>query len=591
MHLVTTALREFWPQSGSVLLLSPGCLPFPADLPSGSPWEVKGIVQDPWDSQNNAIRASKEIEVICDRLLPALAYRMNLIHGTSYSERYWRILLGIWLQSYVAVLYDRYNRLLNARAELGVFKTIGLDESCFIVPANTLEYVYEVTDDRYNLQIYTRLCNSLHIPLIEVRKPYAAPNPQKILQLQHCRFKNIYRNILITSYFMAQKVIASQAKVILRSSYHSRTFNLMLTLATGCKVWDFVDRPCTISVGSEVNSQMRNALRFFQDEASEFEKVIAEYLHLDVPKVYVENYESLSKYSTELYGGMRPKVIVSMNSWWFDEAFKHWAACCAEKGALLVGGQHGGNYGIDKNYWGENHEKKIVDKYFTWGWSEIRNPKVVPTAASKLINIKKRPNKISGRGILFTGTAQARFNVGIMKDFADYLNWQYRFFKSVSPNLIEEIRVRLHYADYGWGIKRRLEKAFPKLEYETWNRPFRQSLNGCRLLVCDHLSTTFAEALASNVPTVVFWNEDATPIRETANPFINELKNCRILHDTPESAAAWIDKVYSNLEDWWLLGQTQRTVLKFCSKYARTSETPLRDWVLLLNQLLMKNES
>jgi len=314
-------------------------------------------------------------------------------------------------------------------------------------------------------------------------------------------------------------------------------------------------------------------------------------LHMDMPKVYVENYKSLIKYSSDIYRGMRPKVIVSMNSWWFDEAFKHWAACCAEKGVLLVGGQHGGNYGIDKNHWGENHEKKIVDKYFTWGWSEIRNPKVVPTPASKLIDIKKRPNKISGKGILFTGTAEARFSVSIMKDFAEYLNWQYRFFRSISPNLIKEFRVRLHYADYGWGIKRRLEKAFPRLEYETWNRSFRRSLNDCRLLVCDHLSTTYAEALASNVPTVMFWNEAATPIRESANPFINELKNCRILHDTPEGAAAWIAKVYPRLEDWWLIDQTQQAVLKYCDEYARTSKTPLRDWVLLLKQLLMKNES
>jgi putative transferase (TIGR04331 family) len=591
MHLVTTALREFWPESGSIWLLSAGCLPLPEDLSSASPWEVKGIVQDPWDSQINASRAYKVIEGIYDRLLPALVYRMNLIHGTSYSDRYWRILLGVWLQAYVNVLYDRCQRLLYARAKLGAIETIGLDESCFIVPANTLEYIYEVTDDRYNLQIYTRLCKSLDFPLIEVRKPHTAPNPQKILQLQYGRIKNIFRNIQITSYGIAQKVIAPRAKIILNSSYHSRTFNLMLTIATGCKVWDFIDRRCAISQGSVVNLQMRNALRLDLNGISECEKVIAENLHIDVPKIFVEDYTSLCKSSAAIYMHLGPEVILSMNSWWFDEAFKHWAACCAERGTILVGGQHGGNYGVSRNHWAENHEKKIVDKYFTWGWPEIRNPKVVPTPASKLINIKKRPNKISGRRILFTGTAEARFNVGIRKDFANYLNWQHRFFRSVSPELTEEFRVRLHYADYGWGIKRRLEKAFPKLEYDIWNRPFRQSLHDCRLFVCDHLSTTYAEALASNVPTVLYWNEDAIPIRESANPIINELKTCRILHDTPESAAAWIGKVYPKLEDWWLLEQTQQTVLKFCSKHARTSKTPLRDWVLLLNRLLMKNES
>jgi len=77
------------------------------------------------------------------------------------------------------------------------------------------------------------------------------------------------------------------------------------------------------------------------------------------------------------------------------------------------------------------------------------------------------------------------------------------------------------------------------------------SLENCRLYVCDHLSTTFAEALAANKPTVLFCNPETNRLRLDAQPYFDLLRNSGILFDTPETAASAVAAVYGDVEAWW----------------------------------------
>jgi putative transferase (TIGR04331 family) len=80
------------------------------------------------------------------------------------------------------------------------------------------------------------------------------------------------------------------------------------------------------------------------------------------------------------------------------------------------------------------------------------------------------------------------------------------------------------------------------------------------------------ELLAANVPTVLFWNKKHWELNSFAQPYYDELCKVGILHDTPESAAEHINKVWHKVDNWWMQQSVQDVRVKFCKQYARTSD-------------------
>jgi putative transferase (TIGR04331 family) len=96
--------------------------------------------------------------------------------------------------------------------------------------------------------------------------------------------------------------------------------------------------------------------------------------------------------------------------------------------------------------------------------------------------------------------------------------------------------------------------------------------------VCDHLSTTFAEALAVNKPTILFWNPETNRLREAARPYYDLLKRGGILFDTPEGAGRAVNQIYDDVETWWNDPERQNTVETFCKRFARNSPDAIELW-------------
>ena len=53
------------------------------------------------------------MELTYEKYLANLSEKLNQIHGVNYTERYWRIIIGIWLRA-IDALYDRYLSICQA---------------------------------------------------------------------------------------------------------------------------------------------------------------------------------------------------------------------------------------------------------------------------------------------------------------------------------------------------------------------------------------------------------------------------------------------------------------------------------------------
>jgi putative transferase (TIGR04331 family) len=160
----------------------------------------------------------------------------------------------------------------------------------------------------------------------------------------------------------------------------------------------------------------------------------------------------------------------------------------------------------------------------------------------------------------------------------EYLDWQPRFLRSINSRLLSQLRVRFHREDFGWDIVQRWKDLYPNLLRESWDITFQESLRNCRIYVCDHLATTYLEALAAEKPTILFWDPELTELRTEAQPYFDLLRTAGILFDTPEAAAAEINVAYPDVVSWWNRPVRRKARHAFCRHFARTSSHAVDEW-------------
>jgi putative transferase (TIGR04331 family) len=236
----------------------------------------------------------------------------------------------------------------------------------------------------------------------------------------------------------------------------------------------------------------------------------------------------------------------------------------------------------------ESHETSIVDHYYSWGWTVSGAGKVKPMPAPKLCGRKMIGADNRKSGVLFVSTSFPRYLIqfpSLPSDFSEYLEWQQRFLLNLTADLRALMRVRFHYADFGWEISARITGKFPEIQKEDWAISFAESMENCRLYVCDHLSTTFVEALAADKPTIIFWNPISNMLRPEAIPYYEKLVHAGILFDSPEAAASALPAAYEDVEKWWGDESRKAARREFCSYFGRTSRYAIGEWATELRNI------
>ncbi len=580
--LATTALEEFWDTSKSILFLGVWCQVYERR----SVWESLDyeLLATPYDSPEAAHAAFHRVDEVYERVLPILGATLNSIHGKNYSLRYWRILLGPWLLLYLPATYDRFIHIKRAIELYPNFTTLTLSAKSFVVPSDTLDFACSVAEDSYNLQMFTKILTAMgrSFPCKEMQ---ISQNP-----LYGKLLKNSWKRKIVSS---AARLYASAGarlfpSVLLRNSYFPKRVELKLAIRNFAQILPMWDQAFQHPL-CNYDSEKRKWLKKLDFGEGGYEKCLSTMLHSDIPQSFIEQFEDIGNDAHHVYP-KKTNAIFSANAWYYDEVFKRWAAVSAENGTLLLGTQHGGNYGALANMASEDHETAIADRYYSWGWAQVDcKAKVVPMPATKLVGRKKIGADGKKDGILWVATSLQRYVIEypfLPMHFYDYLVWQSRFAKALPQRVMNEVRFRPHYESFGWGTVERMKDCIQNIQIESWNVPFQESLSNCRLYVCDHLSTTFAEALAVNKPTILFWNPQANKLRPAAQPYYDLLRTHGILFDAPEAAATAVNDIYDDVEVWWNQPERQAAIEIFCKQFARTSPDAVALWGEELRRIL-----
>jgi putative transferase (TIGR04331 family) len=342
----------------------------------------------------------------------------------------------------------------------------------------------------------------------------------------------------------------------------------------------YIFTPVVVPPDLPIDSDFRKRITL-KSGTDQFESILDRLIPEQIPRVYLEGYAEMERRSLASFP-RRPRRIVTANVI-SDEGFKFWAARNTESGASLIVAQHGGHYGSCAWSTFEEHEIRICDRYFTWGWQTEGEPKTVPMAAGKVLK-KVQTLKADPKGtILWVDFSIPRYSIWLSAgpvggQMLSYLEEQQRFARAVSPAVHDLLLLRLYVRDHGWNELTRWRQFDPTLKCYRGPKSMVQQLSESRLMIGTCNSTTILETLGADFPTLVFWNPEYWEIRPEAQPYFDELRQAGILYDTPEAAAAKVSEIYQDTEFWWRQPIIQRARERFCQRFARTDLDWLRGW-------------
>lgn len=482
-------------------------------------------------------------EHVFNEVLYQIAQNLNEVHKTRHSSRYWTIFLGAWLQQFVDMAMLRVFEIQHQKS----------------VPAPTLQFA----------------------PAASLREFQEQTKIPAFIEQFHHDVQNEYGRDSIhhESAFNPLSQDTTPAKLggtFISASYLPRFSDFLLRARFGLPPTGVN----TVSVpSSELDHTMRSRVTKTNHGLSSESRLIISLLEHYLPRAYLESYSKLIHTAKPWRTKSFPKVIFTSNRHLYDDVFNYWVAAATERGTKLVLGQHGGQFGISESpSFSERHELRISDRYFTWGWGDTAKhfKGFVLTTARRKNNLEKSRNQ------LFIVSDQLwRYPRSIFTDLtasSDYLKHLCTVVNCLHGHIQDQALIRLHHGDDATSAPQSSwwKAQCPGIALDNGVKSFRQRLQESRLLVIAHNGTSLPEAFALGFPTLVTWSDSYMKVRPEAEPVFHVLEHAGIFHSTPESAAAFINRIWEDVDGWWNSPQVIDARSQFCNQYARTVPHPVR---------------
>ncbi|MBF0483568.1 MAG: hypothetical protein HQL25_02565 [Candidatus Omnitrophica bacterium] len=595
-YLATTGLSEYWDlESKKIFLISPWCARYKKNADLLLSYE-HSYISSPWESPLAKKEAGEYCCQVYDRVLLKLTDVMNKIHGVSFSEQYWRILLGPWLIMFIEMFYDRYGRIKKAFLENEqLYSNVLPEDQCRLRIKDFYHFkqifLYKNYKHYANLILSSLIIRKFFSSHMR-EKPYAmqAPDWDWGVRESHSVVYKIWKNIF------GKKNVKG---VFCDTYFFGRKDKAVLSSLLGINKLDWIefnDLPVE-NLSKETREDMRSMIKL-DDPRDVFEGFIFEEIGQWMPMCYLENYVAYRKNALDGCRLEHIKVIGSSVGWAPNEFLKFLAAEGTDKKIPLVEFQHGGGFG---DFLFSSVEKISFEKdiFYSWGWhSKNGKTKVLPNPhLSKNVGVYDPTG--AEEDILFIGTNFTIFSFRFLnwpfpEDMDSYFNSKKEFIMHLNDSLQKKILYRGYPVsqrdengidEYGMDEFSIVKGFFPNIRFLE-GPGLLKKMKQVKLVVIDHCSTSLYEALVMNVPCVFYWDHNVYVLKAETDQYFQMLRDAGILHQSAEHAAEHINKIWEDVPGWWRRSDVQAAREKVCARYAYAKKDWMKDWVDEFKRLL-----
>tara|TARA_Y100001960_G_C14772207_1_gene880774 strand:- start:1046 stop:2806 length:1761 start_codon:yes stop_codon:yes gene_type:complete len=583
MFLATTADQRFWNTNETILFLGKWCQLYQEK----KVWSQLDheVLPNHWNNQSKLIRDAEYLENLYQKTLNSLATQLNQLHDVNYSDKYWKITLGSWLFQFIETFFDRFTsiqKVIELNKETNTWVPAASLE--LFIPNDLMTFESWAIQDPYNLIMYGWIIKQLNQIPFEIKNSIKVlPSSASFCSHQDSRGRKFIKKLLG-----------------LYCNYVPDCFNRIVFFAVPFRPWSLAylqmslgQIPYLIGPRLEVsefpvNLEKRKRIKLtFANNL--FENLLGKVLPIQIPKVYIEGYKDLHQRALKAFP-KSPSLICTALGLHRHEGFKFWAAWQKEQGVKIIAAQHGGGYGNTRVFSLENYEIDCSDKFISWGWGKQDSSRIIPLPSGQLAKSKQSLRQDPKGNILIAGWERARYlkwmaTIPFGQKMEDFLDTHETFVSELQVEIRTLLIIRLPPHDLEWGAERRWAEFDPTLNVCRGGESLYDQLNRCRLFIGTSNCTANLESLTANFPTVLFWKPEYFGLRSSAQHLYDELRNAEILHDSPESAAAKVNKIFHDPLIWWRSSKVQEIRHKFCRQFAWTENNWHLDWKNTLKKI------
>ena len=156
-----------WIEDQNLVFLGEWCKPYS----SRSLWsslESKTINYH-WKDREKFSKDCRYLDSLYESYLDELSSFLNDYHKVAKDKEYWRLIIGIWLQDFIFIVFDKHSSLNKAFEEESITNGIlnKYDQDTFI-PSNLEDFLYKSTQNIWHEYVVYRILQATRLDKLDV---------------------------------------------------------------------------------------------------------------------------------------------------------------------------------------------------------------------------------------------------------------------------------------------------------------------------------------------------------------------------------------------------------------------------------------
>lgn len=583
-YLITTSDERTWKFDRPVIFLGEWC----RELERSHVWsKLDAIVAEPYgvtkDLKDRDYKATREL---ARTIFPDLCLVLNTVHGTNESEKFWKIVLGHWFRRHIEVVYNRTNTLMQCLENYQISGTSFYQSKNVMLATPTSADATLISNwNLWNNILFRRIYETnskveIQIDLIDIElsdtliRSYASASARNSRKIRAYTLISKLGRIFMraTDALVINSYLPPRSEILLQIALKQFPQLNVSPKFQSLKIQD-------ISLRNQLKKQLQ------KDSAGEIEKLIRETLFDALPICFLEAFSELQKKALQQPWPSAPKFVLTSNNFDSDDLFKVWVANKSKSATTYFVGQHGNGYGTHR-FFDPTIEEETADHFLTWGWGEELESHLPAFMLSQDFD-RSQSYDPKGHLLFIESDSTVRLQTWDESfEFSQYIKETQRFVTQLPSEMRELVLLKAHpsSAHSKWRMDLRWEHLDSGATRVSGSSSMAELISKSRLVVHTYDSTAMLKTLASDIPTIAFWQNGLEHLLESAIPYYSLLFNVGIIHFTPDSAAKKVIEIWDDVESWWKSPEVQNARKEFVFHYARTSNTPVRDLKRLLNR-------
>lgn len=524
-----------------------------------------------WNDQNKIDKDYNYLINLYEKILNNLHIQLNTYHNVSFNNRYWRILIGPWLFSFIFSIFDRHEIIKSLEKDYKNYYVNKYINNLKSINLFSYDSYFQTFDDLWNYYIFIDLIeNFTKIKIINLNDNL---NTIKLKKNNNKNsFKENIKNIFNLFNNKNNKIVLDNAHLSIfdkiKFYFKIKQFPSFLNFNIYNKYLD--DRSFMISI-------LKHDFKLSINTQNSFEIYLNKKIENFIPRIFTTHFQSFNKFIDKQNFPNNPNLIYTNNSFFLNDVFNFYTANNIVKNKTnYIIGQHGGGYNIGKFHFIKNHENIICDSYISWGTTydeKSISGSILKSSKFHRLNV----NYENKSKILIVTNAWERFPTWSLHLNGDsyekyVINREY-FLSKLNSTILSNIEIRLYKYNLYNLQKKYWMKKYPNLKIDNGINNIYHSFINSKIIITDFLySTTYLESLYLNIPTILINDENLFQLDRDCISIINQLKDAKIYFNSYSLASEHLNKVYNNVNQWWFNENVIEAKRNFLEKYCKNAK-------------------